>query len=169
MGYQSGRRYGDDRYSTGWDRGDRYRGQRDYRGDDRGSRYGTRGQFGGDAFWEVKNGKKTRALTNVTYNAITTDFWGNLVAVAGPKYWRQFGVGDEAARIGADDDARDEIAHQGRQFQPMRQHAEHEGEDEAPDQGENQAVGMRHRGCCEGEGRAVRRRRSWWPQAAFSR
>ena len=47
MGYQSGRRYGDDRYSTGWDRGDRYRGQRDYRGDDRGSRYGTRGQFGG--------------------------------------------------------------------------------------------------------------------------
>ncbi|NWK98028.1 SWFGD domain-containing protein [Sphingobium lactosutens] len=46
MGYQGGRRYGEDRYSTGWDRGDRYGAQRDWR-DDRGSRYGTRGQFGG--------------------------------------------------------------------------------------------------------------------------
>jgi hypothetical protein len=46
MGYQGGRRYGEDRYSTGWDRGDRYRAGRDWR-DDRGSRYGTRGQFGG--------------------------------------------------------------------------------------------------------------------------
>ena len=54
------------------------------------------GQFGGSAFWEIKNGKKTRALTNVTYNAITTDFWANLDAVAGPKYWRQFGVGGDA-------------------------------------------------------------------------
>ncbi len=54
------------------------------------------GQFGGSAFWEIKNGKKGKALTNVTYNAITTDFWGNLQAVAGPKYWRQFGVGGDA-------------------------------------------------------------------------
>lgn len=46
MGYQSGRRYGEDRYSTGWDRGDRYQAQRDWR-DDRASRYGARGQFGG--------------------------------------------------------------------------------------------------------------------------
>ena len=38
------------------------------------------GQFGGNAFWEIKNGKKTRMVTNVTYNAITTDFWGNLDA-----------------------------------------------------------------------------------------
>ena len=34
------------------------------------------GQFGGHAFWEIKNGKKTRMVSNVTYNAITTDFWG---------------------------------------------------------------------------------------------
>ncbi len=54
------------------------------------------GQFDGSAFWEIKNGKKTRALTNVTYNAITTDFWANLVAVSGPKSWRQFGVGGDA-------------------------------------------------------------------------
>ena len=39
------------------------------------------GQFGGQIFWEIKNGKKTRPVTNVTYNAITTDFWGNLDAV----------------------------------------------------------------------------------------
>ena len=42
------------------------------------------GQFGGDVFWEIKNGKNTRAVTDVTYNAITTDFWGNLDAITGP-------------------------------------------------------------------------------------
>jgi hypothetical protein len=41
------------------------------------------GQFGGNAFWEIKNGKKTRMVTNVTYNAITTDFWANLDALTG--------------------------------------------------------------------------------------
>lgn len=48
MGYQGGRRYGDDdRARSDWDRGsDRHRGQRDWR-DDRSYRYGTRGQFSG--------------------------------------------------------------------------------------------------------------------------
>ena len=41
------------------------------------------GQFGGDAFWEIKNGKKTRMVSDVTYNAITTDFWQNLDAISG--------------------------------------------------------------------------------------
>ena len=41
------------------------------------------GQFGGHMFWEIKNGKITRAVTDVTYNAITTDFWGNLDAITG--------------------------------------------------------------------------------------
>jgi TldD protein len=54
------------------------------------------GQFGGGAFWEIKNGKKTRAVTNVTYNAITTDFWGNLDAIGGPDSWQQFGLGGDA-------------------------------------------------------------------------
>ncbi len=54
------------------------------------------GQFGGGAFWEIKNGKKTRAVTNVTYNAITTDFWANLDAIVGPESWQQFGVGGDA-------------------------------------------------------------------------
>ncbi len=54
------------------------------------------GQFGGNAFWEVKNGKITRMLSNVTYNAITTDFWGNLDAISGRESWRMFGTGGDA-------------------------------------------------------------------------
>ena len=54
------------------------------------------GQFGGNAFWEVKNGKKTRMVSNVTYNAITTDFWGNLDAISGKESWRMFGTGGDA-------------------------------------------------------------------------
>jgi TldD protein len=54
------------------------------------------GQFGGGAFWEIKNGKKTRAVTNVTYNAITTDFWANLDAISGQESWQQFGLGGDA-------------------------------------------------------------------------
>jgi TldD protein len=54
------------------------------------------GQFGGNAFWEIKNGKKTRMVTNVTYNAITTDFWGNLDAVSGKGSWEMHGTGGDA-------------------------------------------------------------------------
>jgi TldD protein len=54
------------------------------------------GQFGGNAFWEIRNGKKTRMVTNVTYNAITTDFWGNLDAISGKESWRMFGTGGDA-------------------------------------------------------------------------
>jgi TldD protein len=54
------------------------------------------GQFGGDAFWEIKNGKKTRMVTDFTYNAITTDFWGNLDAVGGPEAWEHHGLTGDA-------------------------------------------------------------------------
>ncbi len=54
------------------------------------------GQFGGNAFWEIKNGKRTRMVSNVTYNAITTDFWGNLDATSGRESWRMFGTGGDA-------------------------------------------------------------------------
>jgi len=54
------------------------------------------GQFGGNAFWEIKNGKKTRMVTNVTYNAITTDFWANLDALTGPEEWEMHGTGGDA-------------------------------------------------------------------------
>ena len=54
------------------------------------------GQFGGNAFWEIKNGKVTRMVTDVTYNAITTDFWGNLDAVTGKSEWQMHGTGGDA-------------------------------------------------------------------------
>jgi TldD protein len=54
------------------------------------------GQFGGDAFWEIRNGKKTRMVTDFTYNAITTDFWANLDAVGPPEAWEHHGMGGDA-------------------------------------------------------------------------
>ena len=54
------------------------------------------GQFGGDAFWEIKNGKKTRMVSDVTYNAITTDFWQNLDAITGPDHWEMYGTTGDA-------------------------------------------------------------------------
>jgi TldD protein len=54
------------------------------------------GQFGGDAFWEIKNGKKTRMVTDFTYNAITTDFWANLDAVGPAAAWEHHGLSGDA-------------------------------------------------------------------------
>jgi TldD protein len=54
------------------------------------------GQFGGNAFWEIKNGKKTRMVTDFTYNAITTDFWANLDAVGPPESWEHHGMDGDA-------------------------------------------------------------------------
>jgi TldD protein len=54
------------------------------------------GQFGGHIFWEIKNGKITRQVTDVTYNAITTDFWGNLDGMTGPKEYQKHGTGGDA-------------------------------------------------------------------------
>ena len=54
------------------------------------------GQFGGDAFWEIKNGKKTRMVTDFTYNAITTDFWANLDAVGPQETWEHHGLTGDA-------------------------------------------------------------------------
>jgi len=53
-------------------------------------------QFGGDAFWEIKNGRKTRMVTDFTYNAITTDFWANLDAISDQESWRMYGTGGDA-------------------------------------------------------------------------
>ena len=49
-------------------------------------------QFGGDCFWEIKNGKKGVMLKDVTYQAITTDFWGSLDAVCDERFWTPYGV-----------------------------------------------------------------------------
>ncbi len=49
-------------------------------------------QFGGDAFWEIKNGKKAGMVSRVAYQARTTDFWQACDAIAGPAYWQQYGA-----------------------------------------------------------------------------
>jgi TldD protein len=49
-------------------------------------------QFGGDAFWEIKNGKIVGMLKNVTYQAMTTDFWNSCDAIADERFWVKNGV-----------------------------------------------------------------------------
>jgi len=53
-------------------------------------------QFGGDAFWEIKGGKKRGMLSRVSYQARTPDFWQSCDGVAGPAYWQQFGTTGDA-------------------------------------------------------------------------
>ncbi len=48
-------------------------------------------QFGGDCFWEIKNGKRGAMLKNVIYNGITPEFWNSCDAVANKDHWRQYG------------------------------------------------------------------------------
>jgi TldD protein len=54
------------------------------------------GQFGGNAFWEIKNGKITRMVSDVTYNAITTEFWAKLDAVSDADSWEMHGTTGDA-------------------------------------------------------------------------
>ena len=49
-------------------------------------------QFGGDAFWEIKNGQQGSMLKNVTYHAITPEFWGSCDAICDERYFRLEGV-----------------------------------------------------------------------------
>ena len=49
-------------------------------------------QFGGDAFWQVKNGKVAGMLKNVTYHSMTTDFWNSIDALGGESELVQCGV-----------------------------------------------------------------------------
>ena len=49
-------------------------------------------QFGGDAFWEIKGGKKRGMISQVAYQARTTDFWQACDGIAGPSYWQQWGA-----------------------------------------------------------------------------
>jgi TldD protein len=52
-------------------------------------------QFGGDAFWAVKNGKKQGMISRVAYQSRTTDFWQNCKSIAGPSYWQQWGAAND--------------------------------------------------------------------------
>jgi TldD protein len=49
-------------------------------------------QFGGDAFWEVKRGKIVGMLKDVTYQAMTTEFWNSCDAIADERFWVKNGV-----------------------------------------------------------------------------
>ena len=53
-------------------------------------------QFGGDAFWEIKGGKKRGMISSVAYQARTPDFWQACDGTAGPAYWQQFGTTGDA-------------------------------------------------------------------------
>lgn len=48
-------------------------------------------QFGGQAFYEVKHGKKTRMLRDVAYQANTIAFWTSCDLIGGPASWTMGG------------------------------------------------------------------------------
>ncbi|MBI4231270.1 MAG: TldD/PmbA family protein [Planctomycetes bacterium] len=49
-------------------------------------------QFGGDAFWEIKDGRITGMLKDVTYQSITPRFWASCDAVCDERAWVPNGV-----------------------------------------------------------------------------
>jgi TldD protein len=48
-------------------------------------------QFSGDAYYEIKGGKKGGMLSRVAYQARTPEFWQSCDAIAGPSYWQLHG------------------------------------------------------------------------------
>lgn len=53
-------------------------------------------QFGGDAFWEIKNGKKGAMVASVAYQATTTDFWKSCDALGDASTYGRFGTPGDA-------------------------------------------------------------------------
>jgi TldD protein len=49
-------------------------------------------QFGGDAFWEIKGGKKGRMLSRVAYQSRSPDFWASLDALGDERTWENHGL-----------------------------------------------------------------------------
>jgi len=49
-------------------------------------------QFGGDAFWEIRNGKRVGMLRDLTYYGITPRFWGSCDAICDEREWRPYGA-----------------------------------------------------------------------------
>jgi TldD protein len=49
-------------------------------------------QFGVEAAWEIKDGKKTKMFKNAVYTGITPEFWNSCDAVCHQKYWHIWGV-----------------------------------------------------------------------------
>jgi TldD protein len=53
-------------------------------------------QFGGDAFWEIKHGKKGAMIADVAYQATTTDFWKACDALGDERTVGRFGTPGDA-------------------------------------------------------------------------
>jgi TldD protein len=49
-------------------------------------------QFGCEAAWEIKNGKRVRMLKNSSYSGITTEFWNSLDAICSRDEWVLWGT-----------------------------------------------------------------------------
>ncbi|MBN2364184.1 TldD/PmbA family protein [candidate division WOR-3 bacterium] len=49
-------------------------------------------QFGVEAAWEIKKGKKVRLLKNANYQSSTPEFWNSCDRIAGPEEWKLWGV-----------------------------------------------------------------------------
>ncbi len=49
-------------------------------------------QFGDQAGWVIKNGKRTRLVKNPTYTGITPQFWGSLDAICDESEWTLWGL-----------------------------------------------------------------------------
>jgi TldD protein len=49
-------------------------------------------QFGGDAFWEIKHGKRGQMIADVAYQSRTPDFWGACDAIGGKAFWENVGL-----------------------------------------------------------------------------
>jgi TldD protein len=49
-------------------------------------------QFGTQAGWIIKNGKRTQLVKNPTYTGITPQFWGSCDAICGPEEWTLWGL-----------------------------------------------------------------------------
>lgn len=51
-------------------------------------------EFGGDMFYEIRNGKKGRMLRDVTYRSTTPRFWKSVDGLSGKRWWKPVGVLD---------------------------------------------------------------------------
>jgi len=49
-------------------------------------------QFGTQAGWLIRDGRRTQLVRNPTYTGITPRFWGSCDAIAGPREWVLWGV-----------------------------------------------------------------------------
>jgi TldD protein len=52
-------------------------------------------QFGGDAFWEIKGGKKGRMISRAAYQARTPDFWAAMDGIADKRFWENYGLNSD--------------------------------------------------------------------------